>query len=295
MDQKILDSYKKAGKISVQVRQEVLAKIRPGMKILDLAEMIEKRIIGLGGHPAFPVNIGINEITAHYTPTVSDETVIKPGDLVKIDIGVHVDGYVSDQAFTYCSEKNGMITAAVKAVDAGIAVIRPGVKVHEISRAIHEAVKHTGFGVIVNLTGHGLEQYVIHGSPSIPNVENENGYVLKEGDVIALEPFITESNGVVKDSEPVEIFSFLQPKPVRVPEARKILELSASEYKGLPFCRRWIISKGISQFKTSFSLRQLESVDALTSYPVLKESRGKPVAQAEHTIIVGNPSVVITR
>jgi methionyl aminopeptidase len=295
MDQKVLESYRKAGKISVQVRQEVLAKIRPGMKILDLAEMIEKRIVELGGHPAFPVNIGINEITAHYTPAVNDETVIKPGDLVKIDIGVHVDGYVSDQAFTYCSEKNDMIAAAVKAVDAGIAAIRPGVKVSEISRAIQEAVKHTGFGVIVNLTGHGLEQYVIHGSPSIPNVENENGHVLEEGDVVALEPFITESNGVVKDSEPVEIFSFLQPKPVRVPEARKILEMSAAEYNGLPFCRRWIVSKGISQFKTSFSIRQLESVDALTSYPVLKESRGKPVAQAEHTIIVGNPSIVITK
>ena len=133
MEKKVLDSYIKAGKISSQIRHEVLAKVKPGMKILDLAEMIEKRIFELGGEPAFPVNIGINEITAHYTPSADDATVIKPGDLVKIDVGVHVDGYVSDQAFTYCSEKHEYIDAAVKAVEAGIAVIKPGVKVMEVS------------------------------------------------------------------------------------------------------------------------------------------------------------------
>ncbi|MBN2042928.1 MAG: type II methionyl aminopeptidase [Candidatus Aenigmarchaeota archaeon] len=295
MDKKILESYKKAGKINSQVREEVLKMVRPGMKILDLAEFIEKRIEEIGGKPAFPVNIGINEVTAHYTPSASDKTEIKKGDLVKIDVGVHVDGYVADHAFTYCSEKNGMIEVAEKALEAGISVIKPGVRVTEISKAINGVVEKAGLGVVINLTGHGLEQYVIHGPPKIPNVGNDSGEILDEGMVVAIEPFVLESNGIVKDSEPVEIFSFMQTRPVRLPEARKILDMAGNEYNGLPFCKRWMVKKGFSPFKTSFALKQLETVDAMKGYPVLKESRGKPVAQAEHTVIVGNPSVVTTR
>ncbi len=294
MDQKVLESYKKAGEINSKVRKEVLRKTKPGMKILELADFIEKRIVELGAKPAFPVNIGINDVTAHYSPAANDQTAINPGDLVKIDVGAHVNGYVSDHAYTYCSEKSEMIKVVERALEAGIRTVKPGVMVTEISREINRVVEKAGLGVIVNLTGHGLDQYVIHGEPKIPNVENDIGTVLEEGQVIALEPFVVESNGVVKDSEPVEIFSFMQPKPSRLPEARKILEMAANEYSGLPFCKRWMVRKGISSFKTSFALKQLEAADAMKGYPVLKESRGKPVAQAEHTIIVGDPPLVTT-
>lgn len=295
MDPKVLEHYKKAGEINSKVREEVLKMVKPGMKILDLAEFIEKRIIELGAFPAFPVNIGINEITAHYTPTHNDNRVIEEGDLVKIDVGAHVEGYVSDHAYTYCSEKNDFIEVAKRALEAGIGAVKPGARVMEIGNAIQKVVSEAGLGVIINLTGHGLDQYVVHGEPKIPNVENDEAHELQEGEVIALEPFITEGNGVVKDSEPVEIFSFMQPKPARLHEARRIMEMAANEYKGLPFCKRWMIGKGISPFKTGFALKQLEAADAVKSYPVLKETRGRKVAQAEHTIIVGNPSVVTTR
>ena len=294
MDSEILEKYKKAGEISKQIKMEVLEKIKPGMKILELAEFIEKRALELGGKPAFPVNIGINEVTAHYTPKFDDNFVIKPGDLVKIDHGIQIDGWVADMAYTYCSEKSELIKAVEKALDAGIKVIRPGVPVSEISHAISEAVASEGFGVIVNLTGHGLDQYVVHGPPTIPNIKNDSREELKEGDVIALEPFVCETNGYVKESEPVEIFSFLQPKPVRLQEARAILDWAGNEYMGLPFCKRWLVKKGFSNFKVSFALRQLEICEAIKSYPVLKERDSKPVAQAEHTIVVMEKPLVIT-
>ena len=295
MDSAVLEKYRKAGEISARVKKEVMERIKPGMRILELAEFIEKRILELGGKPAFPVNIGINDITAHYTPKFDDQTAIKPGDVVKIDHGVHVDGWVADMAYTYCSERNDMVKTVERALEAGIRAVRPGVKISEVSNAIYSEVESSGFGVIVNLTGHGLDQYVIHGPPSIPNVRNDSGIELREGDVIALEPFVCETNGYVKESEPTEIFSFLQPRPVRLPEARKILDLASNEYRGLPFCKRWLVKKGLSPFKISFALRQLEISDAIKSYPVLKERDGKPAAQAEHTIIVGEKSMVITR
>ncbi|MCX6818367.1 MAG: type II methionyl aminopeptidase [Candidatus Aenigmarchaeota archaeon] len=295
MEEKILENYIKAGRISGQIKAEVLQTIKPGMKILELAEFIEKRTLDLGGKPAFPVNIGINDITAHYTPKADDATVIKAGDLIKIDHGVHVDGWVADMAYTYCTDKNEMIKAVEHALNEGIKAIRPGVKISEVSRAINDAVTSAGFGVVVNLTGHGLGQYVIHGPPTIPNVKNESADVLKEGDVIALEPFVCEKNGYVKESEPYEIYSFMQPKPVRLPEARVILDTAGNEYMGMPFCKRWLVKKGISPFKISFALRQLETNEALKSYPVLKERSGMKVAQAEHTIVVAEKPSVITR
>jgi len=295
MDPKTLEKYKKAGEISKQIRKEVLEKIKSGMNIFELAEFIEKRILKLGGKPAFPVNIGINDITAHYTPKFNDQTVINPGDLVKIDQGIHVDGWVADMAYTYCSEKNDLIRTVEKALKVGIKVIKPGIRVSEVSQAINETVESAGFGVIVNLTGHGLDQYAIHGPPTIPNVKNDSQHVLKENDVIALEPFVCETNGYVKESEPTEIFSLLQPKPARLPEARKILELANSEYRGLPFCKRWLAKKKFSPFKISFALKQLEVLDAVKGYPVLRERDSKRVAQAEHTVIVKDNPIVTTR
>ncbi len=294
MDSAVLEKYRKAGEISARVKKEVMERVKPGMRILELAEFIEKRILELGGKPAFPVNIGINDITAHYTPKFNDQTIIKPGDVVKIDQGVHVDGWVADMAYTYCSERNDMVKAVERALNAGIRAVRPGVKISEVSEAIYSEVESSGFGVIVNLTGHGLDQYVIHGPPSIPNVRNDSGIELREGDVIALEPFVCETNGYVKESEPTEIFSFLQPRPVRLMEARKILDLASNEYKGLPFCKRWLVKKGISPFKVSFALKQLEISNAVRDYPVLRERDSKPVAQAEHTVIVREKPLVIT-
>ena len=294
MDSETLEKYKKAGEISKQIKKEVLEKIKPGVKILELAGFIEKRILELGGKPAFPVNIGINDITAHYTPKSDDNTIIKAGDLVKIDQGIHMDGWVADMAYTYCSGKNELIKAVENALEAGIKVIRPGVKISEISQEISETVESAGFGVIVNLTVHGLDQYVIHGPPTIPNVKNDSQQVLKESDVMALEPFVCETNGYVKESEPVEIFSFLQPRPVRLLEARKILDLASNEYNGLPFCKRWLVKRGISPFKVSFALKQLEVSNSVKSYPVLREREGKKVAQAEHTIIVMEKPIITT-
>lgn len=294
MDSETLGKYRKAGEIGSKIKKEVLGKMKPGMRILELAEFIEKRILELGGKPAFPVNIGINDFTAHYTPKFNDETVIKPGDVVKIDQGIHVDGWVADMAYTYCSEKNELIKAVENALEAGIKAVKVGVKISEISQAISDTVESSGFGVIVNLTGHGLDQYVIHGPPNIPNVKNDSRQELKEGDVVALEPFVCETNGYVKESEPIEIFSFLQPRPARLPEARKILEMANNEYRSLPFCKRWLVKKGFSPFKVSFALKQLEVMDAVKDYPVLREREGKRVAQAEHTVIVMKKPVVIT-
>jgi methionyl aminopeptidase len=294
MQQEVLEKYKKAGMIVAEIKQEVLKIIKPGIKLLDLADLIEDKIRQKAGLPAFPVNISVNEIAAHYTPSVNDTRIINPGDLVKIDIGAHIDGYIGDLAFTYCSESNPLIFGAEKALEAAIKIIKPGVTISEISIAIEQEVKKHGLGLIVNLTGHTLDRYSFHGQPSIPNISNNSNYKFNEGDVIALEPFITQTSGYIKEIGLTEIYRYVQDKPVRLNEARKILELAKNQYHALPFAKRWLY-KHFSPVKISLGLKQLENIGAIETYPVLKEVENKPIAQAEHTIIVADKPIVTTR
>jgi len=293
ISQEEMDKYVRAGKILSDIRKDILSKLKVGYKILDIAEEIEKKIISSGAKPAFPVNISINEVAAHYTPQIGDTKAIEAGDLVKIDIGAHVDGFIGDMAFTYSSEKSPLIEESKKALQAGIDTIKPGVTVEEISAAINNSIVKSGFGPVVNLSGHTLDRYIFHGGVSIPNVPTNINHTFNEGDVLALEPFVCESSARVDESEPVEIYQLLQKKPVRSMEARKILSLAENEFGGLPFAKRWLADH-VSPIRIKMALMELERVNAIRTYPVLKDMEGRKIAQSEHTIIVKEKPVVTT-
>jgi methionyl aminopeptidase len=198
-------------------------------------------------------------------------------------------------AFTYCSERNHLVVAVKRILESAIKIIRPGVTISEIGKAIESATNEQDVGIIVNLTGHTLDKFVFHGSPSIPNVKNDLDHAFKDGDVIALEPFTCKTNGFIKESGGrAEIFRYVMDRPVRLTEARRILQMAKEQYHELPFAKRWLY-KNFSPVKVAMAMRQLEAVDAIESYPVLREVEGKPIAQAEHTIIVAEKPVVTTR
>jgi len=294
MDENEIQKYKRAGKIGAEIKRDALKMIKPGMKILELANFIEGEIKKNGAKPAFPVNISINEIAAHYTPSYDDDRSIQEGDLVKIDMGTHVDGYISDMAFTYCSKENPLIKGVQEVLDSAIKILKPNLTVGEIGKHIEAKVKSLGLGLIVNLSGHTLERHVFHGSPSIPNIVNNSQYKLSVGEVIALEPFVCQINGNVKETNVCEIYRYLQNKSVRSSEGRKILELARDEYEGFPFAKRWL-HEFFSPVKISIALRELERVNAIESYPVLKDMRNTPIAQAEDTIIIQDLPIITTR
>jgi methionyl aminopeptidase len=259
--------------------------VKPNAKILEIAEAIEKKIFEVGAKPAFPVNIGINEVAAHYTPSIDDQTVLKEGDMVKIDIGLHVDGYISDNAFTVLVGKNShpMIEIAKKAVEEARKVLRENVKIKEVSEVIESVVSSSGFNVVRNLTGHFLDRYVVHGV-SIPNVKNEIEIPIPKWQAVAIEVFVTNGSGWVKESSSVEIFQFRENRGSRILEAKKILEMSIKDFDGLPFAKRWI--KNIPRAKLDLAIRDLVNRGCLIDYPVLKESDNTLVAQWEESFIV---------
>ena len=295
MEEEILQKYLRAGKIAAEVREEARGFVKVGEKIVDIAERIERMIIEKGASPAFPVNISINEVSAHYTPTRNDVRVIKEGDVVKIDVGVHVDGYIGDTALTLSFNKDfdDLIKASDNALDEAMKLCRPEEKLSNVSSVIQETIEGFGFKPISNLTGHKLDRFDLHGDPHIPNVKFDSDYRLEEDHVFAVEPFATNGSGKIKESNEVLIFSLLQIKPVRNLEARKIIEL-ASDLNGLPFAERWIENLGFSLFKTRLALKELRTRDMLHDYPVLKEIANGIVSQSEHTVIIKDPPVITT-
>ena len=292
--QEAAEKYLQAGKVAAEIKQEVLRMISPGLRILEIAEYIEKRVVEKEARLAFPPNISINAIAAHYTPCFNDRTIVQDGDLVKIDIGVHIDGYMGDLAFTYCSNGSELIEAAEKALDSAVRIIRPGIAVSAISAAVEDSVRDSGLGLVTNLTGHGLDKFSFHHPPSIPNVRNNIGHIFREGDAIAIEPFVLASDSQVKEAGTTEIYRFYAERPVRMQEARQLLVMAKAQYMQLPFAKRWLYAR-FSHAKIALSLRQLEEVKALEAHPVLREPTGQPIAQAEHTIIVADKPMVTTR
>jgi len=286
----------KAGEIARKVKKEVASMIKPGVKLYDIAEFVEGRIIELGGKPAFPCNLSLNEIAAHYTPYKGDEAVLKKGDYLKLDLGVHIDGYIADTAVTFRvgMEEDDLMVAVKEALEDAIATVKVGVPINEIGRAIEERIRSYGFKPIINLSGHKIERYRLHAGVSIPNVyRSSDKYKLKEGDVIAIEPFGTTGSGRVIEVPPTLIFMYLRDRTVRLPGARRLLAHIKREYKTLPFAYRWL-QGFMSDNQLKLLLSSLVKAGALHGFGVLREERNEIVVQFEHTVVVEKDGALVT-
>jgi methionyl aminopeptidase len=284
-----LEQFRKAGKIASQARAYGVSLMKPGASLFEVSEKIEENIISLGGLPAFPVQISINEIAAHYCSDPEDKTVLKEGDLAKLDLGVHIEGYVADTAVTVDLSKDSkykdLVKASEEALQNAIKIIKPGITLREIGKTINDSIAKYGFSPIRNLGGHGVGKYAVHGPPSIPNVDNGDKTTLNEGDTVAIEPFATTGAGMIYEKDLSNIFMIIGKKTARNLMTREVMK-EIEKFKGLPFTERWLVKKGISLAKVNFALRELDNLGILRSFPPLPDKNKGMVSQAEHTLIV---------
>jgi methionyl aminopeptidase len=202
--------------------------------------------------------------------------------MVKLDVGVHVDGYIADSAITIdLSGHDKLVEASRVALQAALEIIGPGTSTAQIGEVIEEAITGYGYKPVYNLTGHGLSRYLAHDEPAIPNKGMEKGTILKEGDVIAIEPFATNGSGRISEAQVNEIYGLSSMRPVRLPAARTLLKEISLEYRTLPFARRWLKGE-----RADYALMQLLRSGSVHRYPVLWEVEGALVSQAEHTVVV---------
>lgn len=303
----MIDSYIKAGKIVSKIRTDASKMIKEGCLVLDLVEYVESEILKQDAEIAFPCNVSINEVAAHYTSPANDKTVIHAGDLVKLDLGAMVNGCIADSAVTVMAEGNiderfsqdqinenqELIEASAAGLEAAIATVRAGVELNKIGAAVHEAISDFDFNPIFNLMGHSLEQYNLHAGISVPNYDNNDTFKLDEGQAVAIEPFATTGIGHVNDAPGHYIYSYMANKPFRMKSTQKVLTYIQNNNQYVPFSGRWITDK-FGERRGGIALKQLSDAMAIYPYAPLKEKQGCFVSQKEHTLIVEKEGCTVT-
>ncbi|MBD3313454.1 type II methionyl aminopeptidase [Candidatus Woesearchaeota archaeon] len=292
-----LEQYRKAGKIASQAREFGIGLIKAGASLSEVTEKIERKILDLGGELAFPTQVSLNDVAAHYCATPDDEKVFSEGDLVKLDLGVHIDGYVADTAITIDLSKDGkhekLVNAAKEALQNAIKSVKPGVRTAEIGRMIQDSISKYGFAPVRNLGGHGVGRFTVHGPPSIPNYDNGDDTIIEEGMVFAIEPFASTGAGIVYERDDANVFMLTGKKPVRNMMTRSVMK-EIEGFNGLPFTERWLVRKGMSLPKINFALKEIDNLGILRKFPPLPDKNNGLVSQAEHTVIVTKDGCEVT-
>ena len=285
----IFDNYVKAGKIASQVREYARTQDHTGRCLSEICNDIQQEIFKKGGEPAFPVNVSLNDIAAHYTAVPNDPIIVKNTDVLKIDVGVHIDGYIADTAVTvsYDTKYQNLIDIAERALDEAIGISRSNTRVSEIGRIIEKTITKYGCKPIQNLSGHSLERYTIHAGKSIPNIWTiGHSFNLSVNNVYAIEPFVTTSDGqgVVYEGKIKNIFGIGSRKRTKEQKTDDFLEYLWNKFKTLPFALRWIVNE-YEEKEALYLLEILVKKKNVHAYPILVEGANRIVVQAEHTII----------
>ena len=294
MDAHALDSHRRAGRIAKECREWAAASIRPGVHVRHVLESVEDMIRARGAEPGFPAQSSRNAIAAHYCSAPDDELAYQEGDCVKVDIGVHVDGYVADTATTVDLSGDGrwraLIRASADALAAAIATVGPGVKVGKVGAAIERTIMAAGFQPVRNLTGHGLGRWKVHTPPQIPNYGENGGGTLAEDSVFAIEPFACTGRGYIRERGRAEVFMMVRP-PRKAKGLDKDVLKAIEAWRGLPVARRYF--QHLPSDAVEDTLAKLAKQGSLMRYPPLVEEEGVMVAQTEHTLYLGPEGVEI--
>lgn len=302
LQKEVIKCYIKAGRIASEVRDKVKTLVKEDVSLLEICNWVENKIKDKGGKLAFPCNICINDVAAHYSSSINDDTVVPRDSVVKIDLGVHVDGYIADTAITVClnHQYDGMVYAINEALKQAIKAVKPGIKNSHIGSIIQKTIERYGFKPIWNLSGHQMTRYVLHTGKSIPNVSTFGLSKIREGEVFAIEPFLTLRAGVgeVTGLKRTHIYRFHKTHRNLNKDADKLQELIKKRFNSLPFSKRWLnepsehFSFTDERMEKAFS--EVLAKKSITGYPVLAERSGKIVAQAEHTVIVTKNGCLVT-
>ena len=299
MDDTIYEKYRHAGKIAAKARDYGAELVKEEVSILEVATKIESMILGNGGGLAFPVNISINEIAAHYSPRHDDtSSVFKKGDVVKLDLGAHIDGYIADTALTVEVGTNkyiDMIKAPRQALENAIGLLKANINLSDVGKSIEENITSYGYRSIDNLTGHSLERYNLHSGLSVPNVSDKlNTCRPKPGDVFAIEPFATNGAGHVISGKSSNIYRYVKSDRsilIRDSKTRFLANSINKKFNMLPFAERWCID---ILPNTDISLKKLLFAGCIKQYPQLVDAKDGVVTQAEHTVIIYEDGCEVT-
>ncbi|MHA1862610.1 MAG: type II methionyl aminopeptidase [Candidatus Thorarchaeota archaeon] len=282
------EKWRRAGVVAKDALALARPMIEPGIKVLDIINTVEDYIRANSSGTSFPCNVSLNNIAAHYTSPLNDETVIEEGDLVTVDCGSHVDGCIADTAFTIAlnPDHQALVKAAQTATKVAIRMMRPGAKLNTIGALIEDTITSAGFQPIKQLTGHQLKEYELHAEKQVPCVSGKSEVLVEEGEVYAIETFASTGSGNISDQPNPTIYQLMPVRvPVRFKGSKQFLGIARKEYKEFPFAERWLAER-MKHATLKMAIKELKKNGALFGHSILAEEKGEFVSQHEHTIIV---------
>lgn len=304
IEDEISDEEKEAklhevGKIAANVRNTIAGKVKPGASVLELCMEADDLIRKSNAFPAFPINVSINDATAHYTSPPGDALLIPDVGVVKIDVGVHRDGFIADTAESVDLDGSykALVQSTVDATNMGIKLIKPGTLTGDLGGVIEKVIREAGFEPIRELSGHLIERYVVHGGKTIPCVGEYKGDQIEVGETYAIETFASNQQGSVHaDMNKITIFRASPARvKIRSPGARAVQKAAIHEFGGMPFAERWLEKAGISRSQARIGIRELQRTGGIIEYHVLRAATTDSMtSQHEHTMIINENGAEVT-
>lgn len=295
---------RRSAEVHRQVRKHCQRTIKPGQRMLDIVQNIEKTLAyiidseGIERGQAFPTGCSLNNVAAHYTPNYGDELVLQKDDVCKIDFGTHINGYLIDSAFTvaFNPRYNPLLVAVQEATMMGVKTAGVDVRLSDVGDAIQEVMESHEVEIngkifpvlcVRNLCGHTIDRYRVHAGKSVPIVRGGPQTKMEEGEIFAIETFGSTGKGFVReDLECSHYMRAFDPvkAPLKHPKSKKLLGVIDKNFSTLAWCRRWLDDLGETGYLVA--LKELVEKGVVNDYPPLCDVSGSYVAQYEHTLLL---------
>jgi len=307
IDRLQLDMYNEircAAEAHRQTRQHIQRWVKPGMKMIDICEELEKTGRALIAEQeleaglAFPTGCSRNHVAAHYTPNAGDTTVLEYDDVVKMDFGTHIKGRIIDCAWTlsFNPRYDPLLKGVQEATEMGIKTAGIDARLCDVGAAIQEVMESHEIELdgktyqvksIRNLNGHSISPYQIHSGKTVPIIKGGETTVMEENEFYAIETFGSTGKGHVH--EDMECSHYMKNfdvghVPLRLQKSKTLLNTINKNFGTLAFCRRWLDRLGESRYL--MALKDLGEKGIVDPYPPLVDIKGCYTAQYEHTILL---------
>jgi|ERR1711865_371506 len=246
---------------------------------------------------AFPTCISVNEIAGHNSPLVTDEAVLAAEDLVKIDLAVHIDGWIASVANTIdlsegpiSGRKGDVVMACAVAAEAALAALKPGVENSTITAIFDKVAKAYNVNVVEGVLSHQMKRFVIDGnkviiSKVVPGEQQVDEEKFEENDVIAMDVIMSTGEGkpTEKDEKKQTVFKRAvdQNYNLKMKVSREIFSQITNDHATLPFTLR-----DYDASRARLGMKECMAHDLFNVYPVLEEKEGEFVAQIKFTAMV---------
>lgn len=304
----VVTKYKSAAEIINKALQLVVSECKPKAKIVDVCEIGDSFIREQTGNMyknvkkkiergvAFPTCISVNNTVCHFSPLASDETVMEAGDVLKIDMGCHIDGFIAVVAHTHVLQDGpvtgkaaDVIAAANTAAEVALRLVRPGKKNKDVTDAIQKVAAAYDCKIVEGVLSHQLKQFVIDGNKVVLSVSNTDTRVddaeFEENEVYAIDIVTSSGEGKPKllDEKQTTIYKRAVDKNyhLKMKASRFIFSEISQKFPIMPFTARALEEK-----RARLGLVECVNHELLQPYPVLHEKPGDYVAHIKFTVLL---------